>query len=368
MSIKILHLIDHLGLGGAQMSVKNITENLDPAEFENIICALRPKEDAFNINAEVITLPFGKWDLRAIPAIIKLCKKKQINIIHSHLQKAIIFALTIRLFYNIPVIVHERGAIYRKGPIFSLYRILLRFLHFKASLIIANSKATAGELNKRAGIKTSKIKTIPNAVDFSKFQPDKYSKQDARNALNIPQNVFVIGFAGRLHKVKGIDILIDAFNLLMQKSNDCYLIIAGNGPLKKQLENKVVELNLKNNIKFLGVTKNISLFMAACDLGAVPSTQEPFGRVALEFMRMRIPVVSSGANGLAAIVLNEKTGFLIDENTPSGISSTICRVKEDENLKTKVVENAYNFTEIFSIDNYNKKLRNLYLALFKKVK
>lgn len=360
MNVRVLHVIDHLGLGGGQVSLKSIVENINSREIECFVCALRPKKETIPINAEIITLKYGKYDPRTILAIAGLCKKYNIDILHAHLSKSIISCLLASFICKKPVIVHERGAIFRKGVFFSVYRFLLRLLHRRAAAIIANSEATALELTARASVGRHRIKVIRNPVDFRAFDAEKVSRRQSRENLRISDEDFVVGFAGRLHFVKGVDLLIRAMALLLEQSPRYLLVLAGDGAERKSLEDLTIQLGIAGRVRFLGMRDNVPEVMAAFDIGVVPSRQEPFGRVAVEFMRIRVPIVSSGAGGLAELVHDGETGIVTRENTPEEIAAAIRCLADDKELRQQLIDNAYRFCERFNVDEHAKKIEKIY--------
>jgi len=367
MALRLLHVIDHLGYGGAQVSVKNIAENIDKEKFETFICALRTNPLPVQIKSQVISLKYGKYDPRSILAIIKICKEHKIGILHAHLhlQKSIIGSLLASYFCKIPVIIHEHGAIFHKGLSFSIYRLLLKLFHKRATIIVANSQATARELTQKAGINRNKIEIIYNGINFASFDPDKMSRNQARKALKISETDIVIGFVGRLHKVKGADLLIQAVALLLQKSNNYLLLLAGDGPERKSMELLANRLRISERVRFLGTCKNIPELITAFDIGVVPSRQEPFGIAALEIMRMKKPVVCSGVEGLAELVTDGVTGLITSENNPQEIAATIQRLVNNKNLQKKLVEKAYNFSKQFDAKQVVRKIEDIYQQIYK---
>ena len=128
MRIKVLHIIDHLGYGGAQTIVKNIAEKMNNEDVETLVCTLRTNPLSIPIKAKVISLSYGKYNPYTILAIAKLCKRYKIDIIHAHLTKSVITSLMARFICRTPVIIHEHGPIVRKGAHFSIYRIVLTIL------------------------------------------------------------------------------------------------------------------------------------------------------------------------------------------------------------------------------------------------
>jgi glycosyltransferase involved in cell wall biosynthesis len=279
---------------------------------------------------------------------------------HAQLSKSIITCLLAGFICGTPVVIHERGAIFRKGISFSFYRFFLRLLHRRAAAIIANSQAIASELASKASIKPERINVIYNPVDFGVFASQKISRKQARENLGVSDEDFVVGFVGRLHPVKGVDILIKAFLLILQQSPHYLLVLAGDGPQRKSLEQMTTKLGVSDRVRFLGMRDDVPQIMAAFDIGVVPSRQEPFGRVAVEFMRMKVPVICSGADGLAELVHDGQTGIVVPKNSPEHICKAIQKLTKDEKLRRQLTEAAYAFSEHFGITEHIERLQEMY--------
>ncbi len=363
MPVRVLHIIGSLGLGGAQTSVKYLVENADTENIESFVYPLRPKNIAIPIEGRVLKLHYPNYDPRKFFAILRLCKEHNIDIIHAHLHKPIIAALLATWFCKARVIIHERGPIFRKGFQYSIYRFMLRFLHHRATVIIANSQATAAQLTKKANIEPARIRVIHNAVDFDRFAPNTAFRQQARELLKAGQDDIVIGFAGRLCHVKGPDLLIKAMALLLEKSPKYLLALAGHGPERQNLQTLADSLGICERIRFLGFCDNVNEIMNAFDIAVVPSRQEAFGISLIEFMRTRIPLVCSGVEGMAELVENEVTALVTAENTPAEISRCIERLAGDTVLRKSLADNAYDYCSRFSVSNNVKAIQQVYLEI-----
>jgi glycosyltransferase involved in cell wall biosynthesis len=363
MTKRILHVIDHLHHGGAQTVLKDLIENASDKELEHFICVLRTDKIEISIDTDIIGLTYKRWDPRTIWRIVKICKEKDIDILHAHLQKSIISSLLAKIFCNCRLIVHVHGGVFLKGLSFSLYRFLLRILKRKATIYIANSHATAQKLVDNIKIKTERIEILYNPIDFSTFSTRPDVRRQMRDELKCKQDDIIIGFVGRLHHVKGVDLLIQAFALLIENNKNYFLEITGDGPERGSLENMVEKFEISNRVQFLGMCPDVAKVMSGFDIGVVPSRHEPFGRVALELMRMRVPIVSSGVDGLSELVKDGDTGVVNPTNTPEDIAKAIQRLIVDEQLKQQVVENAYTFSERFEVGSYVQKIQQIYQSL-----
>jgi len=367
MKIRVLHIIDHLGPGGAQVLVKNIAEKISNEHIETFVCALRTSPLAIPVEARLINLTYRKYNPCAIFAIAKLCKKYKIDILHAHLTKSVITSLMANFISKTPVIVHEHGPIFRKGLPFSIYRVLLRMFHNRAAAIVANSQATARQLVQSAAIGANGVEVIPNALDFGPFDSSKVARSKARAKLGISEKDIVVGFVGRLHRVKGVDILIQAVCSLLRQSSNYLLVIAGDGPQRDSLEALAAQLGIAHRAKFLGMCDKAAEVMSAFDIGIVPSRQEPFGIVLLELMRMKVPVVSSGVDGMGELVSNGQTALVAEPNTPASICDCVKRLVEDVQLQRRLTENAYKFSEQFALTNQTDSIKKLYYQICKDV-
>lgn len=363
MPIRVLHIIGSLRAGGAQVSLKYLVENAEPKHIETFVYPLRPKYADIPIKGDVIKIPYLNYDPRKFLAILRICRKHNIDIIHAHLNKSILGSLLTTFFCKVKVIVHERGPVFRKGPQYSFYRLMLRFLHHRAAAIIANSHATAAQLVKKAKIDPKQITVIPNAVDFEKFNPQKTERSRTRKMLKANPDDIVLGFVGRLNYVKGVDILIKAMPLLLKKSPQYLLALVGQGPQEPYLHKLVNQFDISDRVRFLGFNDNVPEIMDAFDIAVVPSRQEPFGIVAVEIMRKKIPMVCSDADGLAELVEDNVNALVPKKNMPGNVCEKIETLANDKMLQQKLADNAYSFSEKFSIKNCVDAVQKIYFEV-----
>lgn len=354
------------------MSAKSIVENISDEGIETFICTLRTKPATIAVSCRVVSLKYSRYSPRTIFAVASLCKKYDIDVMHAHLGKSIITCLLASFVRKTPVVIHERGGISEKGAEASLYRLLLRLLHRRAAAVIANSHAIASELTGKASVDRNKINVIYNPIDFKLFDPERVSREQARENLKIPGDDFVIGFVGRLHPVKGVDVLVRALALLLQRSAHYFLVLAGDGPQRKSLETLTSRLGIADHVRFLGMRDDIPEVMAAFDVGVIPSRQQPIGRVspelqlnwggrvAAELMRMKVPVIGSGKKGQSELVKDRMTGLLTQEDNPQEIADAIQKLADDKDLCQQLIDSAYRFCERFDVDEHVRQIARIY--------
>jgi len=362
MKIRVLHVIDHLGYGGAPVAVKNIAEKVDSGRIEAIVCSLRTNPEAMPISTRLINLGYHKYNPFSFLAIAKLCREEKIDIIHAHLQKSIMSSLLARFFCTSKIVIHEHGPIFR-GDTGFIYRSFLRVLGSKAAMAIANSQATKAALSRVTGIEEESIPVVSNFIDFAQFDHTLYDRQDARAKLGITANETIIGFVGRLDPCKGVDLLINAAAILCGDNQQYRFVVVGEGAQRQELEKLTHRLGLEDKVIFAGLCKNPAELMVAFDIAVVPSRREAFGIAAVELMRMRIPIIASAVGGLAEVVQDGKTGILLDALNAECIADSIEALARDSTLGRNIADNAEAFSRKFDGREQIEQIMEIYEQL-----
>lgn len=213
------------------------------------------------------------------------------------------------------------------------------------------------------GVKT-KIETIPTGIDLDEFKID-IDKEKLKEKYKIPQDKFILIFAGRLAKEKNIDFIIDAFNLISKKRDDIHLLIVGGGVEEKNLKLKVESLNLKDNVTFTGLLqkKDVLPLYKISDIFVFSSFTETQGLVISEAQAGGLPVVALAASGVSDVVRNGVDGFLCPNDLNIFVEK-ILYLLENEEVRKKFSENAKINAEKFSSHTQAEKL----IEVYKKIK
>lgn len=140
--------------------------------------------------------------------------------------------------------------------------------------------------------KSDHFKLINNAIDVSAYLYDPKIRNKKREELDW-QNKWVIGNVGRLHFQKNQKFLIEAFSYIAKKYPEALLVLVGQGEDEKMLKEKVQELNLENQVQFLGVRSDIPSLLQAMDVFAFPSVFEGLGLALLEAQAASLPVLAA---------------------------------------------------------------------------
>lgn len=344
--IRVLHVIDHLGYGGAPFVVKNVVERMPSDRIESLVCALRPNPRPIPIDAPVIDLRSHKYSPAAVWAISRVCRKHRIDIIHAHLQKAIVASLLATHLRPMKVVVHEHGPIFRGGT-GCIYRGLFKLLSSRAKAIIANSEAARSAIQRTLRGRDVSVAVVRNFIDLERFNPDRYDRDSVRGSLGLDADAFVVGFVGRLDRAKGADLLVDAAAMLQEEAPSYRFLVVGEGPEKKGIEGQVRRSGLDRTVILAGLCKDPAEVARAFDVGVVPSRREAFGIAALELMRMKVPVIVSPVGGLPELVRDGATGIVLPRLTPENIAAAIRKLRADDAWRQRLIRDAFEHACLF---------------------
>jgi len=150
------------------------------------------------------------------------------------------------------------------------------------------------------------IEVIPNFIDLSRFR--KQAREHFRLAI-CPEGEKLLVHTSNFRKVKRIGDVLRMFSLLRKKMPS-KLLLVGDGPERQKLEIMSRDLQLEQDVRFLGKLDAVEELLSVCDLFVMPSEKESFGLAALEAMACEVPVIASNAGGLPELIENGKNGFM----------------------------------------------------------
>jgi glycosyltransferase involved in cell wall biosynthesis len=210
----------------------------------------------------------------------------------------------------------------------------------QADGLVAISEFVAGSLAS-AGYARERIHVVFNALDASGWDPG-LDGTAVREELGIPGAAPVVGIVSRIFKWKGHAYLVEAMAEVARQLPEARLIIVGeddpradpgSGSFRAQLETRARELGITRNVLFTGFRTDVPRLMAALDVFAHPSWEEPFGMVFLEANAMRKPVVCWASGGAPEVVVNRETGLLVERGSVPGLAAALMTLLSDRALR-----------------------------------
>lgn len=301
----------------------------------------------------------------ANPYYIPFIARKEIknyDIIHIHEHRTIL-AVIVHYYAkknNVPYIIQSHGSVmpfYQKTLLKKLFDRLWGYniLH-DASKVIAVTN-TELEQYKKMGVDEKKIVVLPNGIDLSILDhlPDKGK---FRRKYSIKENEKIVLYLGRIHKIKGIDILLNAFLEITKELNDVKLVIVGpDGGFLKTIEKQAKTLIDNGKVLITGPLYSEEKWEAYTDADVLvyPAIYEIFGLVPFEAILCDTPVVVTKNVGCGELIEEINCGYLVEYGDTQGLMDVISNIFENPDKQSKLVETGKKYI----INNLNwKKIAN----------
>ncbi|MBP6235423.1 MAG: N-acetyl-alpha-D-glucosaminyl L-malate synthase BshA [Saprospiraceae bacterium] len=208
------------------------------------------------------------------------------------------------------------------------------------------------------------IKVIHNFIDFSRFR--KTNKDHFRKAI-APEGEKILVHISNFRKVKRVEDVIHIFERVSKRTKSKLLLI-GDGPERKYMEELCRNLHLCDEIRFLGKQEAVEELLAIADLFILPSENESFGLAALEAMACEVPVISSNAGGIPEVNIDGVTGYMCEVGDVDGMAARCIELLEDEESLAVFRKNAFKQAQRFDIHEILPSYENYYLEIIKSTK
>jgi glycosyltransferase involved in cell wall biosynthesis len=188
---------------------------------------------------------------------------------------------------------------------------------------------------------------LPNFVSAARAEPA------SRAASFTPRGALLVLALGRLHQNKAFDVLFKA----MARVPDAYLWLAGDGPLRRELEDLAQKLGIKPRVRFLGWRDDVAALLSACDVFACSSRLEPLGNVVIEAWAQKILVVATDSLGPGTLIKHMETGVLVPVDDAAAFGRALKLVLEDTDLRQRMACDGHEgyqakFTESVVVPQY----------------
>ncbi len=253
--------------------------------------------------------------LDATLQIRRLVGVQRVDVVHANEPHALSAAWLARAHRSVPMIAARRIALPLSRCAFSLarYRAAKRIVavsHFVEKSVI------------ESGLPAPSVEVIYDGVELP-LEISSAERDRARTKLAIPQGSFCIGNVAAFVPEKGQVILLRAFAKLRETFPGCVLLLCGEGRERASLQKLARELQVFDEVKFLGTVSGLTEIFAAMDVFAFPSHEEPLGSALLAAMSHGLPVVAIGRGGIPEVVENGKNGLLVDSLDPDAFAAAL---------------------------------------------
>ena len=358
-------------VGGIRTFLRYVYSRFDPLKYKFTIVAPEVEElstllkDLSDLQIQCITVERRPRLNRFALVISREIFKGRYDLIHSHGLISGLCASVGALMTRTPHILTLHDLFLRKqfeGTSGRLKKLGISLALLQPDILHTVSNDARDNLLNFSSLKKplkKKVVVIPHGIEALRFL--KAESRDLRTELNLPKNLFLIGFFGRFMSPKGFKYLVDAIEVL-HKRNDLpskpIVIAVGEGGFQSREKRDIVRRGLEEHFIFMPFMPDISSVLKGLDVVAMPSIWEACGLLAMEALVAGVPLVSTSCMGLREVV-NETPSRIV----PPANSEALAGALIDE-MKNSTKKNSIQYTSYasmrFDVQKESERLKNLY--------
>ncbi|MEK6590553.1 MAG: glycosyltransferase family 4 protein [Nitrospinota bacterium] len=309
-------------------------------------------------------------DLKSFIRLFSIIRQGNYHVVHTHTSKAGIIGRWAAWFCRTPVIIHTpHGHIfygYYGKFITWLFRLIERFTAIVTDRIITLTDRCKQEHIDFKIAPPEKFLTIHSGVEIGRFLG--VSTQDTekiRNEFHIPNTYLIVGTVGRLTEVKGHTYFINAASEVLKDIKNIKFMITGDGPLKPDLKREADLLNISDEILFTGWRGDIPALLSVLDIFVLPSLNEGMGKVLIEAMLLKKPVIASRVGGIPDLIRDGENGILVKPASPHGLAGAMLSLIKSEDKRKEMGLCGRGIAESYSSEKMVQNIERLYEDSFK---
>jgi glycosyltransferase involved in cell wall biosynthesis len=340
--LSVLHFSNSLVRGGAEEHMLTLLRGLDRGRFRPLLVCTPEVAVALgpDVPDDVPVIPLTLRKPAQVGAAFDLARilgSRRVDVLHSHLFYASLFASPIGWLCRVPLIVetpHVREQ-WRTGWFKSRY-VVDRLVGRCVDRYIAVSEANAHYLVDEKALPRKKVMVIRNGCDLGRFDPSATPPAGLLSSLGLDEHDPVLLVLARLEPQKGHRVVLDAMPEILREFPLARLILAGEGILRPALEEQVARLGLTGSIRFVGQRSDVADWLALADLTVLPSFYEGLPLVAIESLAAGKPVVATAVDGTPEVVVDGVTGLTVPPGDARALARAICRLLGDADERRRL--------------------------------
>lgn len=362
--MKVLQLISSGGYYGAENMLLNLIGGGELSGSQNLLAVFRNRHSpnielytralAKGVRAELVDCQ-GRLDWRSVGRVRKLLRDSGIDLVHTHGYKADLYGYAAARLEGKPIVATCHNWL-SGGRALAAYNFLDRkaLKHFDA--VSAVSQTVADKLLS-FGVRRERLNVIPNGIDLQRFDVRPRPVSEARSEQ-------VVGVVARLDLQKGFEYLLKAVRTLRSSFPGLRLLVVGEGPDRRKIEELVTELGLTATVTLGGQQTDMPAIYASIDVFVLPSLNEGLPMTILEAMAASKPIVATRVGAVPTVITDGETGLLAEPGDEAGLTQAMAKLLGDPDLCGRLATRArahveHNYTAAAMAQRY----RELYQAV-----
>jgi glycosyltransferase involved in cell wall biosynthesis len=331
--LKLLHVYQNSRVGGIQQQILGLIGAYNRSIVAPAFCSLLPLgeigREIERLGVPVFSVdmpPRASFSPAAVLRLRGLLQREGIQVVRTHKYRANLHGVTAARLAGVPVVIASQHSEQRLDHQWTR-RALNRRVLSRCDRVVAVSASIREHLIGYDQLDPDRVLLMRNGVDTEVFSPTAVHAP-VRAELGLDPGVFVIGFVGRLATIKGLPHLLEAMRHLTQ-SRPVALVVIGDGPQRREFEDRAKDLRLADRVIFTGERRDIAAALAAMDVFCLPSLAEGLPNVLLEAMSMALPIVTTAVGGIPDLIHDGDAGLLVAPGDAQALATAIARVAAD---------------------------------------
>ncbi|HEY3067286.1 MAG TPA: glycosyltransferase family 4 protein [Methylomirabilota bacterium] len=370
--IRILHVADSAGWAGGETYIRTLAAELDRDRFALGVVVPEHGPLVDRLRAQGVPVHLARVADRllnpaALRALVDVFRRERPALVQSHGARSNVYTKVAARLARVPVVVctvHNSLFDYDvSGWRRRAYVLAERLTSPLADAIVAVSGAIAADLTRRYRIRGSRIVVVHNGIDADAFVPRR-ARPSVLAELALEEGDRIIGLAGRMTPQKGHEFLLEAVARLRPRLPRVRCVLAGDGPLRAELESRAAALGIAACCRFLGARTDVADVLSAVEVVTLPSRSEGLPFALLEAMTLGKPVVASTVGGNPEVVEDGRTGLLVPPADAAALADAIARLLEHPHEAAAMGERGrVRVRDHFTLTRTTRAIEDLYLDL-----
>ena len=338
--LKVLHLIETLGSGGAERLLHTNLRHFYADEIESRVVTVFSRGDYWkaqiaDLGVEVKSLECSKFSdiFSGVSRLRRELKGDMPDVIHTHLWTANVIGRIAGRLSGVPVIssIHnpeyepEASTGMSSKKLFAARQIDKWTARFGCTRMIAVSNYVRESAHQRIGFRLDKIDVVYNPIDTAEPDPN-FDKRSLLAEIGLPTDAGLILSVGRVAPQKGLIYAIRAMKIVAEKMPNVHLVHIGatdNSDYLKAVQTEIEQSGISRNVHMIGERRNVADFLQAADIFVFPSLFEGLGIALAEAMAAGLPCVASDIRPLDEFVTSGENGVLVPPQNAQAIAEAV---------------------------------------------
>jgi len=275
------------------------------------------------------------FDFRCAGRLAHFCRQQNVRLIHAHQYGPFFYAeLASRLAHRVPVLFTEHGRDYpdyRRSKRVLANRLLLR----RRDRVVAVGQHVRNALVKNEGLNRDRVTVIYNGIDCQAYNPVPRQRAETRAGWGLDDSHLAIIQVARLNRLKNQATALRAMSMLTANYPQARLVLVGDGEERSTLEQLTDSLQLRSQVIFAGMQKDVPRMLSAADLFLLSSVSEGIPLTLLEAMAAGLACVATRVGGIPEVIVNGVTGLLAEPSDPNALAGKLSTLLGDAELRSQ---------------------------------